>query len=109
MSFYGTITDYKERMISWIQDMVQNQRISIRWSLHDDRICTGGFVDLTDMELDIIPYNFLRVDGHFKASGNNFKSFSGFPEYIDGDLILDKHMESIEGKPKTITGRIIYK
>ncbi len=108
MSIYNTISDHKKRMLDWIKEMLQANKISMKWYIQGDTISTGGFVDLTDMDLQHVPFKFKRVDGHFKCTGNRFIDFNNFPDWIDGDLVLDSSMKDMKYTNKVV-GKIIYK
>jgi len=71
----------------------------------DGKINVEGHVDMSERELDKIPFQFGEVTGNFDCSFNNLTSLEGAPEEVGDDFnCLDNPLESLEGAPDWVGG-----
>jgi hypothetical protein len=75
-----------------------------KWTINrDGSYNIAGSVDLSNLELDEIPFNFKNVTGNFIISGNNLRSLKGSPQIVGGNYVVSgNELEDLEGSPYTV-------
>jgi hypothetical protein len=74
----------------------------------DGRINTSYSVNLSNMNLDIIPFKFGIVNGNFDISGNNLTDLEGCPDVVSGYFsAANNKLTSLKGCPSEI-GNELY-
>ncbi len=91
--FYSNTKSGKHVIKSWCKDLLKHKRISQIWSLDDKGIVCGGNMYLNDMDLTEIPYKIYIIRGHFDISNNELDNLNNFPNFIEGDLVIDKNVD----------------
>jgi len=69
----------------------------------DGSIDYDGDVDLSNKDLEKLPFNFRKVTGHFNCFGNNLKTLEGSPEKVGGGFYCSSNrLTSLNGAPKEV-------
>ena len=95
--FFKTKEDIKD----WLDRMGIKDYI-----IHDDLIVdVDGNVNISDINLKLIPVQFGKVNGNFSCSDNQLKSLEGCPKYVGENFYCgDNQLTSLEGCPKSVGG-----
>lgn len=95
-----------EKVVDWYKvSLGDKQRIN-----DDLTVDILGDVELDELDLDIIPLKFNRVDGDFYITNNKLKNLIGVPRIMNGDFdCWNNEITSLNGLPKIIQGTLSCK
>ena len=91
-------SERKQEFLNWLS-MLDHE-------VHKDgSVSVNKDVELSNMQLKRIPFNFKEVKGHFYCSSNNLTSLEGAPKEVGGDFYCYyNNLTSLEGAPKEVGG-----
>ena len=92
-------TDKHPWGLNSFMDSVVSWKTEWEW---DDKLglTVYGSVNMTGMELEIIPYKFYQVDGRFDCSDNELKTLENCPSYVrDNFDCSNNKLVTLEGCP----------
>jgi hypothetical protein len=78
------------------------------YKIHDDlTVDVSGDVELTNLEMTVIPFKFGKVSGDFNCGGNKkLKSLDGSPRIVGGDFICTfNNLTTLKGGPLEVNGK----
>jgi hypothetical protein len=95
--YFGPV-ERKQELLNWLE--------KLKHEVHSDgSVSVEGKVELFELSLIRIPFNFRSATGHFNCSRNMLTSLEGAPEIIKGDFDCSRNnLTSLEGAPKEIGG-----
>jgi hypothetical protein len=100
--------DFKEKINNKAQlnDFIRRHVHSSKYTIHEDlTVDIDGAIDLSNLQLTMIPCQFGIVNGSFSCANNQLTSLFGAPHKISGHFFCQKNkLTSLEYCPSVIPG-----
>ncbi len=85
-----------------------DELIITNYKIHDDlTVDVMDDVDLSNLEMEVIPFKFGTVNGNFDCSLNKLKSLVGSPRVVTGNFnCVVNDITTLEGGPEQVNGKL---
>ena len=95
--YFGPV-ERKQELLNWLE--------KLKHEVHSDgSVSVEGEVELFELSLIRIPFNFRSATGHFDCSHNMLTSLEGAPKGVGGGFYCyNNKLTSLEGAPKGVGG-----